>query len=905
MKKMYLLLLLQCSSLIAFSQTIIARWTFETSQPSTAGPITPESGSGNAYVNTSGSVSNPTGNGSAESFASTGWAIGDYFQFEVSTTGLSNIAVAFDQYGGSTGAGPAAFKLQYSNDGVTFYDLTNGNYTIPNSSTWVTATRYYQYNLSFDLSAITALNNQANIYIRLTNTSTVAVNGGNITGSGRAYVDNVIITAGTSAYYYSGAGDISDVANWGTNINGTGTNPPSLLIGNNTYHIGNNTNIVCTTNIGFGGAVFLDANTTFQLGNSGIGGGTFALNNSASLDIAATSHLAFGTTTSKTPTYNFRNRPVILHSDASGTATIKNLNNGALAEATNVTAERYIPAKRAWRLLSIPLVSTGAPSIFNSWQENGSSISGYGTWITNTTTGNGYDGASTTPSIKYYDGITGNLLTPTATNTGTITDNGGAYFLFIRGDRSVTGSGTPNITTLRTTGTINKGTINNVGIANSSFSLIPNPYPSSVDYENIYSGNGSNQSTFYIWDANAGSIGGYRTIVRNGTTLLYEATPSTGNVTDDNSLRYIASGQAFFVPGSVTFNFTESMKTPSVANASVFKTTTNEEELVGTLKANTSNGYVVADGFRIKYDAGYSNTILTGEDIPKISNFSENLSILNNMTDLVIEKRALPATTDTIQLRFWNTALNSYELSFAPSNITSFSNLYLIDNYLNTATSISTTSATTYTFTVTNAAGSWDPARFKIVFIAYNPLQVNDLRISGSVKNNDATIQWTAVNENNMAHYELQRSDNGSDFATITNVTAMKNDETNVTYEYADKNLKPSTYQYRIMSVANDRSIFYSNVLLLTIGKSVPLISIYPNPVVNGEVNLSFENVEQGIYQLNVYALNGQLMHTENIAITQSNMNHTISLKKSLASGLYKLSVKGNDIQQQMQFFIK
>jgi len=52
---------------------IIATWTFETSVPTTAGPFSPEVGSGSALgYHASGSAvySNPAGNGSLESFSS-------------------------------------------------------------------------------------------------------------------------------------------------------------------------------------------------------------------------------------------------------------------------------------------------------------------------------------------------------------------------------------------------------------------------------------------------------------------------------------------------------------------------------------------------------------------------------------------------------------------------------------------------------------------------------------------------------------------------------------------------------------------------------------------------------------------------------------------------------------------
>ena len=70
----------------AQAQVTLAKWTFETSIPTTGGPLTPEQGSGSATSNTGGTFSNPAGWGSAESWSSNGWDVGEYFQFSASTT---------------------------------------------------------------------------------------------------------------------------------------------------------------------------------------------------------------------------------------------------------------------------------------------------------------------------------------------------------------------------------------------------------------------------------------------------------------------------------------------------------------------------------------------------------------------------------------------------------------------------------------------------------------------------------------------------------------------------------------------------------------------------------------------------------------------------------------------------
>jgi hypothetical protein len=174
----------------------IAQWTFETTVPATAGPHTAEFGSGSAtgLHSTATVYSNPAGNGSAESFSSTAWSVGDYYQFQISTLTYEGIQVAWDQ--ASSNTGPGQFKLAYSTDGSNFTDFANYA-VLANASpnpVWNSTTPSALYSLSFDLSSVTALDNQVSVYFRLIDRSTVSANGGTVASGGTNRVDNFVVT---------------------------------------------------------------------------------------------------------------------------------------------------------------------------------------------------------------------------------------------------------------------------------------------------------------------------------------------------------------------------------------------------------------------------------------------------------------------------------------------------------------------------------------------------------------------------------------------------------------------------------------------------------------------------------------------------------------------------------------
>jgi PEP-CTERM motif len=133
----------------------------------------------------------PAGNGSANSFSSNEWAVGDYYQFTLSTAGFSQVYVSYSQTGSNTG--PRDFKLQYSTTGIggSFVDFSS--YAITNDS-WNAVTPVPASFRSFDLTAIGALAGNTDVVFRIADTSTTSVNAGTVATGGTGRVDNFIVS---------------------------------------------------------------------------------------------------------------------------------------------------------------------------------------------------------------------------------------------------------------------------------------------------------------------------------------------------------------------------------------------------------------------------------------------------------------------------------------------------------------------------------------------------------------------------------------------------------------------------------------------------------------------------------------------------------------------------------------
>jgi hypothetical protein len=211
MKKFVFLFLGTVAMLIAVQISradVIADWTFQTAASTnniigtgktpgaTQSGISADLGLGTAsssHASSSSAWSSPAGNGSTNSWSANTWAVGDFYQFSVSTSGYTNITVSYDQTG--SGTGPRDFNFQYSLDGsffatVSSYNVVSNGFS---SQPWNVTTSSSAYNLTFDLSAISSLANDSAIYFRTTMADTTAINGGSVATAGTDRVDNFTV----------------------------------------------------------------------------------------------------------------------------------------------------------------------------------------------------------------------------------------------------------------------------------------------------------------------------------------------------------------------------------------------------------------------------------------------------------------------------------------------------------------------------------------------------------------------------------------------------------------------------------------------------------------------------------------------------------------------------------------
>jgi len=151
--------------------------------------LLPDVGSGTAsgvHASATTTFSSGVGNGSASSLRADQWAIGDYWQFHVSTLGFAHVQLSLDMVG-NPGGSITNFTMAYSTDGSSF--TTYKSNVAVKWGTWNAATPNASYTLTFNLTSRTELDGAPDVYFRLVDNLPAVM------PSNAESVDNFVVTA--------------------------------------------------------------------------------------------------------------------------------------------------------------------------------------------------------------------------------------------------------------------------------------------------------------------------------------------------------------------------------------------------------------------------------------------------------------------------------------------------------------------------------------------------------------------------------------------------------------------------------------------------------------------------------------------------------------------------------------
>ncbi len=708
---------------------------------------------------------------------------------------------------------------------------------------------------------------------------------------------NVLNMLNNSALFYpkSTATDLSQPNDWTTDpLGGIGSSPVNFTSANQEF--------------------LLNGSGDHRLnGNLTLTGGSHITISNGNLKIGPLARLTIGAGS----TFNFNGRPVTILSSSAGTGSI-GITAGSIIGASNVTVERYIgpgptgSPKRAWRLLTVPLTSAGAPTIYRSWQETGNSIAGYGTHITGGSASSGFDqGSSANASILQYNNISNTLSGLANTNATSIASQPG-FFVFVRGDRTINlaqgGGAAPNETILRATGNLKQGNQPAITVPATNFSVVGNPYPSPIDWALIAAGDRSNiANRFYVWDPKLGGPSGTGGYVLFDAIVGFLPNVSGGSYTNTpNTL--IQSGQALLVSSangttSGSLVFREMVKAST--QQQVFRNTNGQDNILGARLMSVQNGVSVpVDGvFAVFSDNG--NSAVTAEDAPKVRNFTTNFSIIRDNILLALEKRPSIISNDTIFFRMEGVTVGNYEIALSPLDFPPNIVAFIEDSYLGTSTPLNLQVSTAYNFNVTTDLGSSFMDRLRIVFKPATVLPVSFTNITAVKKFKTIEVKWSVDMQVDTRSYQVERSIDGTRFEKVGTIQSLPNLNGAANYFWIDSFPVSGFNYYRVKALAFDNGMKYSMVVKVNAEENSNSLLIYPNPAKNKQVTIQLTNQPKGVYSVRLLNTVGEMLYKTSIDYIGGSSAQTINLPATLSNGLYRMLISNGDISSTRQIIVE
>jgi hypothetical protein len=141
------------------------------------------------------------------------------------------------------------------------------------------------------------------------------------------------------------------------------------------------------------------------------------------------------------------------------------------------------------------------------------------------------------------------------------------------------------------------------------------------------------------------------------------------------------------------------------------------------------------------------------------------------------------------------------------------------------------------------------------------PLPVNLVAFTAQRKESTVALSWETAGESECAGFEVQRRNGGSDFLTVGFVPTKAiggNSQSLLKYSYFDDNPVRSISEYRLKQRDLDGKSAISETRFVRGMSQDNEIVIYPNPTINGQVNVIFN--ELGRKDISLLDNNGRLI---------------------------------------------
>jgi hypothetical protein len=164
-----------------------------------------------------------------------------------------------------------------------------------------------------------------------------------------------------------------------------------------------------------------------------------------------------------------------------------------------------------------------------------------------------------------------------------------------------------------------------------------------------------------------------------------------------------------------------------------------------------------------------------------------------------------------------------------------------------------------------------------VTLVSFNAMKTGEQSVS---------LSWATASETNSKNFELQRSQNGSNWFIINSLNAQGESGKTIQYSFVDNSPTEGNNLYRLKMIDNDGTFAYSKIVNINMG-SDPTVGIYPNPTAD-KITLDPDDLLNAKSIL-ISDISGKSVYaSENVSNGEINVKH-------LSAGLFLVRIIKKD----------
>jgi hypothetical protein len=164
-------------------------------------------------------------------------------------------------------------------------------------------------------------------------------------------------------------------------------------------------------------------------------------------------------------------------------------------------------------------------------------------------------------------------------------------------------------------------------------------------------------------------------------------------------------------------------------------------------------------------------------------------------------------------------------------------------------------------------------------------LPIKNLVLRGTTQGKKVNLTWESTGEENLSHYEIERS-NGGGFTTIAKVNAAN--AAFMQYAFTDAVPPSGSVRYRVAAIdSKDGKAHYSQIIQLMVDNSgAVLLQNYPNPA-SGNTRIDFTIDQRAKVALRVVSTTGQVSRLVELGNREAGTHPVLLNVSDMSPGIY------------------